>query len=400
MATYTPFTSTSQIRVYPNDWKFRVFYLEAPLSILAQTVGAEFGNDVLNINGFHTGIGFQALNESEEVVPNASFTFDLTAANGLVLQALLPSVVTSPSGERSLQWNNPAQINLGSAIDMSYWVKSTYIFTIITMDLLLAQRWVLEEWIPNNPLYALFSASVSPFKSDIFNPYMRGCICDTFAYNLLHFINGTQAGELKSPVDPTPGLKIPFENVTIPNLTVASFIGAPNTQVSVVDFESEKDQIINFFQELARLLDREYHLLERIERAIGGILEQNLENSNNLIRQLQNELYTIIHIARRLYCRFQTSYYYSYDVRDGQLKYWKILQPMLYIAYLNSSLGTTTYSEALVNSLGRQPADLRKGICIPPKRVTSDVSWVRILIPLGVVILVLLVYFSARPYLR
>lgn len=349
-AVYTPFTSESQIRVYPINTRFRVYYLEAPLSILSETIGSGFFNDILNINGYHTGLGFQPIGEDDQPITGQSFTMDLIAANGVILSALLPDITTSPDGTKSLEWKNFTQVTIGSRIDQTYWTQSTYITTLSAEDLIRYQRWVLRVWLPKNPLYSLFSASQSNQKGDIFNPIMRACICDTFAFNSLYYMVGDDAGSLLTPVPVTPGLGRNFQNVTLPNVTVAAFVASGDTSIERVDFEKDRESIIDFFVQVDNLINDFFKLSAKV--LLSRNMVSQLSNSSNLIRQMEQEVFTAISLLRELYCTFQTTYYYGYDARTNSLEYYKITNPKPYLAYLTTSLQPITVSESVVESTG------------------------------------------------
>jgi len=174
IATYAAFKSSNQILSFPTDLKFRVYYLEAPLSFLGERIGIKFVDNLLSINGFHTGIGFQSLDKSRPF----EFTFDEVIAKGFVISALLPTI-----GDGTLKWNNEPEITLGSFIDKFYWERSTYICTITSSQIVEIQNWILNVWIPNNPIYSLISAINSKSDSDVFNPIFRSSICD-FLYKV------------------------------------------------------------------------------------------------------------------------------------------------------------------------------------------------------------------------
>src|SRR6266496_3520022 len=149
VCTYTTFNSSSQILRYSSNLKFRLYYLEAPLSFLGERIGIQFVDNLLSINGLHTGIGFQCTDQSQPF----EFTFDEIVAQGFTISALLPEISNG-----NLIWHNQPEITLGSFIDEFYWERSTYICTVNSSQLIAVQEWILNVWIPNNPIYSLLSA--------------------------------------------------------------------------------------------------------------------------------------------------------------------------------------------------------------------------------------------------
>src|SRR5436305_13598317 len=115
IATYTPFTSPDQILRFSPNLKFRLYYLEAPLSFLGETVGIQFVDNILTINGFHTGIGFQCTDAQFPI----EFTYDDVVAKGFAISSLLPEIVNN-----DLVWKNQPEITQGSFIDKIYWERS------------------------------------------------------------------------------------------------------------------------------------------------------------------------------------------------------------------------------------------------------------------------------------
>lgn len=394
MATYTPITSTSQIPIFPTDIIFRVYYLEAPLSILAESIGGGIGNNLIGVNGFHTGLGFQAFDtDNKTYLPQYNFTLDLTVAAGFAVSSLLPTIVETPNG-RDLRWDNQNQINLGSEIDQMYWTKSTYLLDATSLQTEELFKWILGTWMPNNPYYALFSSSASALKSDIFNPRMRACICDTFVYNCIGYMTSTDRGKLLTPIDPLPGLNIPNRAVTDPNVTVSAFIGS-SSDITVVNYSSERESIISFFSNFESSLEREFSLLSKLRNLARSLVSQQPPNYQNLLRHLQNELYSIYLVAQRELCKLGEAYYYSYDSSDGQIKYWRIVRPEVYLAYLNSE-DTINYFET-INTLASTTSltSLSRGCRVnTTKQDLSQPNLWKIAIALGILLAFSIILFK------
>ena len=338
IATYTPFNAYNQILEFPLDLKFRVYYLEAPLSFLGERIGIQYVNNLLSINGFHTGIGFQCTDKSRPY----EFTFDEIVAQGFVISALLPQIIgTGP--DATLKWNNQPQITLGSFIDKFYWERSTYMCTITSSQLITVQNWILKTWIPNNPIYSLLSAIKSTSENDVFNPIFRSSICDTFCYSMLFFIQGVDGGDQTDPTYifiTTEQPNICIEYVTPSNLSIAAFVSSEPNSIIPVDFESNKLAIISFYIEFEAAINEAVNLETTIQQLISELQAAHLAERYALIRQITNELFTLLHVIDNIYEGFPVAYYYGYGTGSniGKVQYWQINNPELFLTYINSNL--------------------------------------------------------------
>lgn len=393
---YLPFTSPDQIVKFPSNVLFRVYYLEAPLGLLSLTYeGGKFLNNFVNINGFHTGVGFQSLDCDEPY----EITFDHIMKNGFNLTSLLPTIVNG-----DLVWNNQMQINIGNYIDKHYWERSTYICTITSEQLTIIQNWILNTWIPKNPIYSLFSGSKSSSTQDLFNPIFRPSICDTFAYAMFNYIADTNGGLLVDPVNTGTGFDICIEYVTVPNVSISAFIGETGTMVPV-DYESNKQEIITFYEAFLE----EVSELEKVTSDIEKLIEQirndpNLspDEKNALIWQLVHDVFTFINIIAEAYLTFETIYYYGYSPDNVTPGYWKMTKPKIELTYTNSNLkrsyNALSYDGKTVEDAYTVPKSCKCVTPVPSEEepitsgVTSDEGipiWVWIIV--GIIILIIII---------
>ena len=333
VATYASFTSNSQILRFPANLKFRVYYLEAPLSFLGERVGINFVDNLLSINGFHTGIGFQCTDVSTPF----EFTFDEIVAQGFVISSLLPQIVNN-----DLVWRNQPEITLGSFIDKFYWERSTYICTVTADQLILIQEWILSIWIPSNPIYSLLSAINSTSEQDIFNPIFRPSICDTFCYSLIYFIQGVDGGNQVDPVfNLAPiSLNVCIEYETVPNVSISAFVSSFPGSITPVDFESNKQDIVNFYIAFEALINEAVNLEAEIQLLIAELQTAPPAERAALIRQITNDIFTLLNVIDNIYADFAVAYYYGYGIGENNNKpqYWKIVNPQLFLTYINSNL--------------------------------------------------------------
>ena len=199
---YAPFTSPDQILKFSKNLNFRVFYLEAPISFLSETLlDSNLINNLGQLNIFHSGLGFQCTNEKQPF----EFTFDYNIIKGFNATSLIPTIQ-----DNNLIWDNDATVYLGNYIDRDYWNHSSYIGTVTAEQLITMQRWILNVWNPDNPIYVLFSGVESSSREDLFNPIMRSSTCFDFAYSLIDFVKND--------------LRVCIEYPTVPNLTISTFI--------------------------------------------------------------------------------------------------------------------------------------------------------------------------------
>lgn len=296
-ATYTIFNNRNQILRFSSNTKFRVYYLEAPLSILSDIlVNSGVISSLVEFNIFHSGIGFQAISEKTPF----EFTFDYSLINGFNIQTLVPKII-----DNEIIWNNKAAVYLGNFIDRNYWNHSTYIATISGDQLILIQEWMINTWSTENPNYVLFSGSTSEERKDLFNPIMRSADCYDFAYALFDFMKYS--------------LFICIDYTVVPNLTIAAFISSFPGSIVPIDFETHRDEIITFFQGVIDFFDN---------------ININLSILNPFnIYSAKTDLFSIIQLYVNFYQSLNVIYILSY-LPDGSLGYWQITNPRILIDYV------------------------------------------------------------------
>lgn len=314
--TLKRFSDPSQMLSFPSSLSFRVFLLEAPLSILGQvTGGIAQSMAIAELNGFHTGVGFQSTNKSMPY----EFVFDYGVSAGFTFSALLPSV--TPDG--NVEWNGFSEVDLATGIDRSYWTYSTYISTVSSYQVTLIQEWILQQWIPQNPSYSLFSI-VGPGVS----APVRASRCENFCFALFDFMR-------------VSGMCIDY--ITVPNISVASFVtGGPSTAVKV-DFNESRSDIILFYTNFAKYLSE-------LAIVAYGIFAAIVEASNDLkhldahLRRLQTEFIAVVTLLADFSSRFPYIYYYGYYENNPSMGYYKITSPRIYINYEQSTLQRSYYA--------------------------------------------------------
>lgn len=330
-ATYTIFNNRNQILRFPSNAQFRVYYLEAPLSVLSDTlVNAGVISSLVEFNIFHSGIGFQAISEEKPF----EFTFDYNIINGFNIQALVPQIIND-----EIVWNNEAAAFLGNFIDRDYWNHSTYLATVTGDQLILIQEWIINTWSVENPNYVLFSGSSSEERRDLFNPVMRSADCYDFAYALIDFIKNS--------------LFICIDYAVVPNLTIAAFISSFPGSIVPVDFEANRDEIITFFQGVINFFNN------------PTINLSNLSPFN--LFSVENDLFSVIQLYVEFYQSLSIIYVFSY-LPDGSLGYWQITNPGILIDYvqidinrsyraldINGQLVTDAYSDLIPTCIDAIP---------------------------------------------
>lgn len=379
--TYTPFTEESQIIELSAESSIRIYYLEAPLSVLGERIGITFTNSLIEINGFHTAVGFQAVGPGNSV----EFTYGLDLANGFAISSFVPEI-TYPRGDPVLTWRDLNVINQGSVIDRNYWDQSTYIATVPASTVTALQRWILNTWIPNNPIYSLFSGVKSEAEVDLFNPIFRPSFCDTFCFALFDYLIAFKK---------EGGLQRCIDYPVVPNISVNAFIEAYPGAITPVNFESEREAIVEFYLRLeatiSELTDLEEETLEILRE-----LEAGGANESTLLRQVAQELFTTITLLATVYDGFDVIYYYGYGPagsdRENEPTYWRIEAPRLFLAYRNGPLERSyralntsgvpvedTHSSGSPNGCISTPTDVVPGsnniMVMAPQRDSKLIYW-------------------------
>lgn len=382
---YLSFSNRSQILRFSDFLEFRVFLLEAPLSVLTETIGISLANGLLNINGFHTGVGFQC---TDPLYPY-EFCLSLELVNGFAISSFIPEIKTE-NGKRTLSWKNLNKITIGTYIDMDYWDRSTYMTTITSKQLVEIQNWIFDFWIPNNPIYSIASGIKSDSLKDIFNPIFRPSFCDTFSFSLLSFISGVDIGNQLDPIHNLyVGLQHCIDYVTVPNFTLVSFVESSAGSIVPVSFEQNREEIVSFYETLSN----EINDIINIEQVTVFLIQRLLrgDNPDVIVRLIEQELFTAISLIATAYQNFSVVYYYGYNDQN-QPQYWKITSPQLFISYINSNLRRNYPSISINNDLINDPQFVNRKTCTYIKNSTSS----NILIIFLLIILIIILFVITK----
>lgn len=318
--SYTRFLAESQILSYPN-LSFRMYYLEAPISILGKETPTSLSNKLLSPNLYHTGIGFQSTDKGDPV----EFTFDYELVTGFSFNAILPKIV-----DGKIIWNNETEVLIGSFIDRSYWLKSTYIGTITNTDLVKMQKYILESWNPANPIYSLFRGclpsptdlqSTLPSRETIFNPYMRGSTCDDFCYSVFDYLISI-------------GVCIEY---VVPPMTNMNCLVAPEENAREVDYEQESGLILIWYSLLEENLADIYDLYNQIDEILAEIKVAPPDEIPALVERLIVLFIEVLFKLGEIFIQYEYMYYYGYH-KDGSVGYWRYDSPSIFINYIQSNL--------------------------------------------------------------
>lgn len=290
------------------DEDIRVFYIEAPLSIFNEhSVRATAALTLVEVNGFHTGIGFQ--------VGNMKFYLDYTAEFSM-FSALYPTGIND-GGEPI--WKNGSMVTIGE-LSYEYWEHSTYLCTINKKQFLNLKDKILVEFIPDNPSYSLFCVAKSSNTVDLENPILRSSTCDDFVLYVIHTLQN---------------MKIELEFVTYPKMTIAALI---SPTVKLLDYNNDNDRnvILSFYSIMQQNLKTDE---EEMKKIINDLAKE--KDKDKLLVMLKNDITTVRSMALKLYSNFGTVIYYTYN-SDNVMSYYSITfsnpTDSVYLAYNPSSL--------------------------------------------------------------
>ena len=319
--TYTVFNDHSQVRTFPANLTFKVYYLEAILSIFGGVEQIGPLGDLISVNAFHSGVGFQCTDKNNPY----EFTLDMIVKDGFTLTSILPEIV---DGE--LVWNNQGANTIGSFIDRSYWERSTYVCTITSAQVTDIMRWTLDTWQPKNPIYSLFYGI--PDMQDIFNPTFRPAFCDNYAYSIFFYIQDQNGGQFTDPVNIGQGFGVCIDYATVPNVTACAFV---SENMVAIDYETHKGAIVGFYIELEAALNQ----IIIDGKSLAEIIQEIRENPGNieLILEAEKLLFEILLELYLIYTEFDLVYYYGYDANNNPT-YWEITNPTILLDYIDSNL--------------------------------------------------------------
>jgi len=261
MSKYETLTKTSSFASFDNNEMIDIFYLEAPLSFFDDLPILKHENHpLIEIDGFHTGVGF--------VSNSTKFYIDYVADAGIA-GAFLPKVYKD-----GLKWNNSGTNTYGN-LDNNYWTHSTFICKISknTFNKLLAL--IFNDFQLKHQAYVLFEVSKSKSTHDMFNPYLRGSICDGFCFWVFNTLQTK--------------LNITINFVTNPMQTIASIISKEFPVKLDINKPSDKAEIFNFYQMLTLSYDdSQKKLVEAVNEA-----SKPPSNNNKIKSKTENNKYDI-----------------------------------------------------------------------------------------------------------
>lgn len=305
---------TEKISIPSREYK--VFYMEAPLSILSG-----FQVNLAELNGFHTGIGFQSTGDCDRY----EFALDYQALNSLSMGTIFPDIPGHPCPEEGSQiqrlasqavskknfqpltgaisgqdlnfdlvWNNQSTVVYYNDINTQYWKSSDYMTTVTSDQMDKIQNFILNEWIPRNKFYSIARISTRDGGcTNLENTAVRDSTCDTFCKDLIQFIS-TFAN---------------IQYVTKPYVTVNTLCG---DSYRAVGYQENKGTINAWY------LRTHYIVCEIfLEAQVLYALYEKIKNASNImsvisdILQFMVELYNLYTKIISIYSQ-PISYYYGY----------------------------------------------------------------------------------------
>jgi len=156
---------------------------------------------------------------------------------------------------------------------------------------------------------------------------------------MIYYIRGTDGGDQVDPVfNPAdPGLGVCIDYATVPNLSVNAFIVPNSSQLIPVDFESNRDAIITFYEEFESDLSQLTVIRNNIEQLIQEFLQAPPDQRLAIALQIVEQITDAIILLLTVYSQFTTAYYYGYNSSD-QVQYWQINSPQAVALYVDSNL--------------------------------------------------------------
>lgn len=387
---YQRFISPSQILNFGPNSKFRVYYLESALSILSNTI-LDLGviNNVIEVNIFHSGIGFQSIDPTNQI----EFTFDYNILQGFNATSLIPQIndnnlrwnTTNQDDNSVIRWNNQSGVFLGSYIDRKYWQHSTYVTLVTGKELIAIQNWILNIWNPQNPIYVLFAGIKSVETYD--NPIMRSSNCYDFTYDIIDFIDNS--------------LKVCIDYVTVPNITISAFIETFPGSIRPINFNQYRDQIIEFYTTLSNYINNNININQTIDKCINDSNTNNqpviTNNTDALtIYSIENDLFTVIQLYEEIFDQSQTIYLYGYHP-NGSLGYWIVEDPDFFISYIKININRSYRSKNIYDQPVNDPYSNVIPTCNTSKEM-MDYTYIFLIffIILIIIIIIIFVYYISN----
>lgn len=298
-----------------TDVRIKLFFLEAPLSMVGTAMNrASFMTpDYVDVNAFHCALGFQ-YEDSEKT----EFATDLIAETFNIM-VLLPDIVGN-----ELVWKNKSIITYYSAIDRSYWSKSTFVGMI---DGHMMQR--LHNWIFSGPgggyyalnyMYIFFNITQMVDNEPI--DLTRRTVCDSFADEAIVMLKRHGAA---------------IEFITPIHTAFTPIFVKDKTQVSILDptKPDEYSVIFNFYKTLSEIIS----ILSG--KLLAGVNTQD----NTALTLISNDYFSLAKVfAVALGQMMQNSgsiymIFYSYgNDAKGSPTYYKITNPTIFLNYIVSDI--------------------------------------------------------------
>lgn len=321
-----------------------VFYLEASLSLLENIPILKNENHPLfTINAYHTGIAFQT--------SQYSFCFELVAQKGL-------SAVFLPRFDNGkLVWDNATQITYND-VDTKYWDHSTYICSINKGEFLELVSIILNDFIPNNPIYTFFRVVSSPTIENIFNPVLRSCVCDDFCFYILT--------NLQNKLD------VAITYLTSPKITMSTLIA----KLPIVKLDEnnpiDRQKIINFYHNTLKC---------KLEEIYGDIINTIILDIDKLNRINYRFYQQILYI---IYKDLTNIIYYTYD-SNNKPTYFEIqfARPFMEIVYVKDSIQNDFRPKSIFNT----------NIALQTQTQKQNNKYKYIYIIVGIILLLLVIIF-------
>lgn len=314
---FIPFTNEA-VRIYRKEELFRVFLLSAPLSILGKKIGLHLNPNLVSINAFHNGIGFQSIDATNPL----EFYFDYFA------QLFGTNIFLPEITEGNLIWNNKSLVAIGN-VNRKYWSSNTFIGIMNGDQLNKYQQWILDTFIPMNNFYQFLRVSLSPLdRENIFNPLLRSSLCDDFCYASFDFMNSN--------------LQMCIIYMTDPFITILSALVSSQTDVIPLDYNNpvQKQYIIEYYEWLESQLNRKFSLNENIMQvqteinAISDLKERQLQQH---ILNTDDRTIPIL-ILKTIESSNRNSFILYTFNKDNQPQYFQINYSRFFIGYIESNL--------------------------------------------------------------
>jgi len=319
---FFPFTADTRVSIDPGT-VFRVYYMEAPLSFLGKKLGLGLGSNLVELHGYHSGVGFQSTDPKRPL----EFYLDYLSS-GLSFYTLLPTIVTSPNGNKSLIWNNHGQVSIGKDINRNYWEVSNFVCTITGQNLIDLQNYILSKFIPRNPRYVYTNIIQGVTRQSIFNPIARSSTCDDFCAAVFSYFQNN--------------LNICIDYVT-PNFeTVFAIVVASNRDVKVVDYEDPtvRQDIVRYYENIEFLFSN--LLPGEFQEIINSLIDEVTNNDNidtaSAIKSIRTDHFTMNYLLFQMIKDLPYIYTYGYSYDGNTLVYYKVKPESLYVNYIESDL--------------------------------------------------------------